>query len=147
MIQGSRVVREPDKLSESGWWCCCPLCTTHVQIQIWRACQWGCSCHCGVGCELGAASVPVFQYLEHQRGKQCEGDWKRSCENSLVVLDGKRMPNVCWNAMAFAICPGERFHESMITLQSDWRTPKIILKWEKACNEAFMSLQLRCSCT
>jgi hypothetical protein len=41
----------------------------------------------------------------------CTEHWKRSCENSIVVLDGESMPNVRSNAMAFAIYPVERLHE------------------------------------
>jgi hypothetical protein len=37
--------------------------------------------------------------------------WKRSCENSVVVLDGENMPNVYRHSTVVAIDAGERFHE------------------------------------
>jgi len=41
----------------------------------------------------------------------CTGHWKRSCQNTFVVLDGDNMPNVYGNSTVLAIDPGERLHE------------------------------------
>jgi uncharacterized cupin superfamily protein len=37
----------------------------------------------------------------------CTEHWKRSCENTFVVLDGDNMPNVYRNSTVVAIDPGE----------------------------------------
>ncbi len=41
----------------------------------------------------------------------CTEHWKRSRENSFVVLDEENMPNVYRNSAVVAIDPEERLHE------------------------------------
>jgi hypothetical protein len=55
--------------------------------ELW---QHGCRCHYSVGHQLGTVSVLVFQYLEHQCGKQCAQKIRKDFVKKYVVtLDGR----------------------------------------------------------